>query len=224
MGALARFKEIMASNVNALLDKLEDPSKMIDQILRNLAEDLASVREETAGIIAEEQRCARKLEECKADIERYQNLAEQAVGRGEDEDARVFLKKKAELTADLSSLEEVYAAAAENSRKMKLMHDKLVEQIDEMTARRDSIKAKVSVARTQERINKATQGAADAMGSMSAFDRMEDKADRMLDRANAMAELNKSSDSKLEELEQKYDAKAAAVEDELAALKKKLGK
>ena len=95
MGILTRFKEIMASNVNAILDKLEDPSKMIDQILRNLAEDLAKVREETAGIIAEEQRCARKLEECKSDIEKYQGLAEQAVERGEDEDAFSSMRSNA---------------------------------------------------------------------------------------------------------------------------------
>jgi len=224
MGALVRFKEIMASNINAVLDKLEDPSKMIDQILRNLADDLAEVREETAGVIAEEQRCARKLAECREEIAKYQNLAEQAVSRGEDEDARVFLKKKADLTASLTSLEEVYNAAAENSKKMKAMHDKLVEQIDELNARREAIKAKVAVAKTQERINKATQGADDAASSISAFERMEEKADRMLDRANAAAELGKSTDTKIEDLEKKYDTKAAAVEDELAALKAKLGK
>ncbi len=224
MGILTRFKEIMASNVNSVLDKLEDPSKMIDQILRNLAKDLAKVREETADIIAEEQRAARKLQECKDDITKYQNLAEQAVLKGEDDDARVFLKKKADLTTALSSLEEVYAAAAENSVKMKQMHDKLVSQMDELTARRDSIKAKVAVAKTQEHINQINQGSLDAANSIEAFDRMEEKADQMLDAANAKAELGKSSNAKLAELESKYDAKAGAVEDELAALKERLGK
>ncbi len=61
MGILNRFKEIMSSNINALLDKAEDPEKMIDQILRNLNSDLGKVKAETASIMAEEQRAKREL-------------------------------------------------------------------------------------------------------------------------------------------------------------------
>ena len=57
MGIISRFKDIMASNINALLDKAEDPEKMIDQTMRNLNKDLAKVREETAAVMADEQRC-----------------------------------------------------------------------------------------------------------------------------------------------------------------------
>ena len=57
MGILKRFKDIMSSNINALLDKAEDPEKMIDQYLRDLQEDLRKVKSETATVIAEEQRC-----------------------------------------------------------------------------------------------------------------------------------------------------------------------
>ena len=55
MGILQRFKDIMASNINALLDKAEDPEKMIDQTLRNLTKDLAEVKKETAAVMADEQ-------------------------------------------------------------------------------------------------------------------------------------------------------------------------
>ena len=53
MGILTRFTDIMKSNINALLDKCEDPAKMIDQTLRDLREDLAEVKKETANIIAD---------------------------------------------------------------------------------------------------------------------------------------------------------------------------
>ena len=46
-GILSRFKDIMSSNINALLDKVEDPNKMIDQYLRNLESDLGKVKAET---------------------------------------------------------------------------------------------------------------------------------------------------------------------------------
>ena len=53
-GILSRFKDIMSSNINALLDKVEDPMKMIDQYLRNLESDLGKVKAETAAVMAEE--------------------------------------------------------------------------------------------------------------------------------------------------------------------------
>ena len=66
MGILTRFKDIMAANINALLDKAEDPEKMIDQYLRNLEDDLGEVKAETASVIAEEKSAKRKLDDCNA--------------------------------------------------------------------------------------------------------------------------------------------------------------
>ena len=67
-GILKRFKDIMASNINALIDKAEDPAKMIDQYLRNLEEDLGKVKAETAAIMAEEGKSADEIVAAIADI------------------------------------------------------------------------------------------------------------------------------------------------------------
>lgn len=56
MGILKRFKDIMSANINAMLDKAEDPEKMIDQYLRDLQEDLRNVKSETATVMADETR------------------------------------------------------------------------------------------------------------------------------------------------------------------------
>ena len=61
MGILSRFKDIMSSNINALLDKAEDPEKMVDQTLRNLQEDFGKVKAETAGVMADEKRAKRAV-------------------------------------------------------------------------------------------------------------------------------------------------------------------
>lgn len=63
MGILSRFSDIVSANINALLDKAEDPSKMIDQYLRNAMEDYAEVKKETAAVMAEERRCKRLVDE-----------------------------------------------------------------------------------------------------------------------------------------------------------------
>lgn len=226
MGILTRFKDIMASNINALLDKCEDPEKMIDQYLRNMNEDLGKVKAETASVMAEETRAKRELDECTEQINKMQAYAEKALTAGNESDARSFLEKKQQLTATQASLQKAYDMAAGNAAKMRQMHDKLVKDIDSLEARRDAIKATVKAAKAQERINKVGSSVTGANNSMEAFERMEAKANRMLDEANAMSQLNTSQEeADIENLAAKYEEapNATAVDDELAALKAKMG-
>ena len=226
MAILERFTDIIKANINELLDRCEDPAKMIDQYLRDLTEDRAEVKKETAAVMAEETRARRMLDENAAEMQRYENLAGKALQAGNENDARVFLGKKQQLGEKAASLQATYDAAHANAQKMRQMHDKLCSDIAQLDTRRDAIKAKVKVAKTQEKLNKIGASVDGARSNLSAFDRMEDKANKMLDEANAMAELNrKQGDSDLDALKSKYDsAPSSAVEDELAALKAKLGK
>lgn len=229
MGILQRFTEIMSANINALLDRAEDPSKMIDEYIRDLNENLAKVKQETAAIMAEEARTKRAVDECSAEIAKMQTYAEKAIMAGNDEDARQFLSKKASLVEKQAGLMQAYTMACDNSAKMKQMHDKLCRDIADLSSRRETIKAKVQVAKTQERVNQLTSAMNTvdrAQERMSQIDRMEAKANQMLDQANAMAELNQRDISgDVGELMEKYkDSPTMAVEDELAALKARLGK
>ena len=226
MGIMTRFKDIMAANFNALLDRAEDPEKMIDQYLRNLEQDFAKVKAETASIMAEEKSAKRKLDECDEEIARMTEYAKKAVTAGNDGEAKQFLTKKAELTEKRTVLEQNYTLACDNSAKMRQMHDKLAGDIATLKSKRDMLKAKVKVAETQKKINQMGSGLEDAGNNMAAFDRMEDKVNKMLDEANAMSELNTSSEgNSIEELAKKYDAQSgnSAVDDELAALKAEMG-
>ena len=69
-GILERFKTIMSSNINALLDKMEDPEKMIDQYLRDMEKDLGSVKAETVAVMAQESAAKRKVAECEDEIKK----------------------------------------------------------------------------------------------------------------------------------------------------------
>ena len=226
-GILTRFKDIMSSNINALLDKAEDPSKMIDQYLRNLESDLGKVKAETASVMAEEKRAKRELDECNEQISKMQKYAEKALIAGNESDAKLFLEKKNQLSKNQQSLQQSYNIASDNAAKMRSMHDKLVKDICELNSRIDQLKAKLAVAKTQEKLNKIGSSVNGAKGNLSAFDKMEDKINKQLDEANAMAELNSSKEEEsIEDLMSKYDDNKeidSAVDDELQALKNKLG-
>lgn len=225
MGMLDRFNDIIKSNINDLLDRMEDPSKMIDQYLRDLTESLADVKKETAGVIAQETRAQRMVQENASEAGRYTELAKKALQAGNEEDARVFLSKKQQLEALGTELAATYAAARENAQKMRQMHDKLVSDIETLHGRREMIKAKLAVAKAQQKVNTVSSTSDRAAGAMSAFDRMEQKAGRMLDEASAMAALNEKSVDEADALAAKYSAADAglAVDDELERLKKEMG-
>ena len=225
MGILQRFSDIIQANVNAILDKMEDPAKMIDQYLRELADNLAEVKQETAGVMAEEARTKRLVDENAAEVAKYTDLAKKALQAGNEADAKVFIAKKQQLESAGAGLASAYASAHENAEKMRQMHDKLVSDIETLKSRRETIKAKVAVATTQQKVNEVSSASDKASGAMSAFDRMEEKADRMLDEANAMSQLNAAPVDEAKALEEKYSAAAtdASVDSELEQMKKELG-
>ena len=224
MAILERFSDIIKANINVLLDKMEDPEKMIDQYLEDMMKDLAEVKQSTAEVMAEETRTKRLVEQNEAEVAKYNEYAKKALLAGNEEDARVFLNKKQELENVGAGLMTAYAAAHENAVKMRQMHDKLTSDIETLRARRQAIKSKIKVAKTQETLNEATQATKKIAGTKSAFERMEDKANRMLDEANTMAELNMEPIDEAKALEAKYASMGnASVDEELKKLKEELG-
>ena len=225
MGILDRFTTIVKANINELLDKAEDPAKMVDQYLVDLTESLADVKRETAGVMAEEARTKRAADANDKEVERMEELAKKALSAGNEDDARVFLGKKQKLATTGAELRKAADAAKANADKMRQMHDKLVSDIENLKSRRETIKAKMAVAETQEKVAGFTSGADKAESAIEAFNRMEEKADRALDTADAMAELNAEPVDDAAALEAKYaDAvNDAAVEDDLARLKAEMG-
>lgn len=159
MGILDRFTSIVKANINELLDKAEDPEKMVDQYLREMTESLAEVREATAGVMAEEKRCKKLVDENMAEMTKYEGAGPaRALAAGNEADARVFLAKKQELAGRAEGLTVAYEGAKANADKMRQMHDKLVADIEELNARKATIKAKAA------RGENSVQGERDDLG------------------------------------------------------------
>lgn len=220
---LARIPKILEANINALLDKCEDPAKMIDQLLINYKRDLADVKRDTAVVMADVKMAEKKLEECDADIARKKKAAENALKAGNEGDARTLLAAKQSLEVTRESLLQNLSVTQRNSEMMRDGYNKLVRNIEELESRKDAAKAKISMARAQEQINK-TAAKANSTVSMDAFNKYEQKAERMLAEANAAAELDAETVS-IDALTSKYtsSAESASVDEELAALKARLG-
>ena len=222
MGILSRANDILRSNINALLDKAENPEKLINQYLLDARSDLATVKSETAGIIAEEMRAKRVLDANNDNIARYEALAGKALLAGEEEDALKFLAEQTKYEQSGKALLDAYNLAAANAAKMRELYNKLVSDINTLESKRSEIAAKASVARAQERVNKIGAGVGNYDKVLSKFDELERKVDGKLDKALAEAQLNEMPKSEVAELEKKYSLNATSPEEKLAALKAKL--
>ncbi|OMF76874.1 PspA/IM30 family protein [Paenibacillus peoriae] len=214
MGILSRFRDIMKMNVNALVDKVGDPERTIDDYMRNLNSDLGKVKAETASVLADERRAKRALDECKAEIKKLQHYASKSVEAGNEEEARKFLERKGLQAEKLEQLQTSYDLASTNAVNMKQMQEKLVSDMGQLEVRRAELKGKMAVAKAQQTLN--------SMGSKnSAFEVMEEQVNRAYDEAMAIAELRAGTKDDLDALFAQYE-KSTNAEDELAAIKEKI--
>ncbi|MGV6937511.1 PspA/IM30 family protein [Paenibacillus sp. CMM36] len=214
MGILSRFRDIMKVNVNALMDKVGDPEKTIDDYMRNLNSDLGKVKAETVSVLADERRAKRALDECKAEIKKLQYYASKSVEAGNEEEARKFLERKGLQTEKLEQLQTSYDLASVNAVNMKQMQEKLVSDMGQLEARSAELKGKLAVAKAQQTLNSIGNG-------NSAFEVMEEQVNRAYDEAMAIAELRAGTKDDLDALFAQYK-KSTNTEDELAAIKEKI--
>lgn len=222
MGILSRCSEIIKSNINDLLDRAEDPAKLVDQMLRDALEDRAEAKQKLGTVIANEETAESRMLESKKKLDRYPMAIQNAVKAGKDEDAKQLIADKQREQSRFDALNEAYQSAHEDAEAARAEWAKLTNMIQDLEAKADRIKAKTASAKSRESINKAVSGASNP-SSLEAFDRMEAKADKRLAAAKAVASLDASSDPSAGLLSKYGSGSPSSVEDELARMKAEMG-
>lgn len=223
MDTLGRIPKILESNVNALLDGLEDPEKMMDQMLVDYKRNLADVKKDTASVMADLKLAEKKLKECDEDIARKTAAAENALKAGQEEDAAKLIEAKQKAEVTRASLQENLDTCSKNAKMMQDGYNKLVSDIETLEQRRDAAKAKLSLAKGQKKLASTADKAFNNKTSET-FAKYEAKAEKELAQANAAAELDAQC-ATTDDLTNKYasGANSTSVADEMAAMKAKLG-
>ncbi|MEG0750975.1 MAG: PspA/IM30 family protein [Oscillospiraceae bacterium] len=231
MGILSRFKDVMSANINALLEKVESENadKILENYLREAKDNLEQVKAETAGVIADEMAAGRKVDACEQEIVKLTKYAEQAVLAGNDEDAKKFLEGKNRMSTKKTDAAKVYEQAKANSQRMREMTKKLVGDIQDADARMQELLSRLNVAQQTEKMNELNERIGTTTYSFTAYEDLADAVQKRVDAADAKAELNRELDEGgLESLKGKYsvaeETAVSTVDDELSALKVRLGK
>jgi phage shock protein A len=219
MSILTRIASLISANINAMIDAAEDPEKMVNEYLRQMRAELSEARAATAMAMADETKLRAQYERHKNDSDEWQRKAEIAVQRDQDDLAREALLRRANAQKLADSYHAQWDSQHDQVGDLREALARLEAKIDEAEAKRELILAKTRRAATQEAITSAMQSVQGRTADES-LGRLEAQADERLARAEAMAQLSSQDlDTRFSDLETE-----AQVENDLAALKEKMGK
>lgn len=217
MGIFSRFTDIINSNINSLLDKAEDPEKMVRLIIQEMEDTLVEVRSSSAKTLADKKELTRQAEKFEQDAVQWQEKAELALSKGREDLARAALVEKKKSSENAESIKDELNHVEDHLGKLQDEISQLQEKLADAKARQKAIimREKTASSRLKVKRNIDSDRVNDAL---SRFDRYERKIDDIEAQVEAYDMGSKSLADEIAELENDEN-----VDDELAQLKAKIG-
>ncbi len=217
MGIFDRIGRVIRSNVNDMIDKAEDPEKVIEQSLRDMGDDLVKMRQAVAQAIASQKRTEQQYKKNIKEVDTWQQRAQLALSKGEEGLAREALVRKKTYAETATSLKTQLDGQVQQIDSLRRNLTALESKISEAKTKKDMLKARLSAAKANEQLQ-GTISNINSSSAMSAFERMEDKVLEIEAVSQSSAELaGMGEESKWAALEG-----GTEVEDELAMMKAQL--
>jgi phage shock protein A len=188
MSLFDRVSRLVRANVNDAVSKAEDPEKILEQSLRDMQDNFVKMKEAVASAIAQQKRSQAQYDNQMREAKTWQERAELAIKKGDDELAKQALMRKKGLTDAATALEAQLAQQTGQVDGLKKNMLMLESKIAEAKAKKDMLKARAQAAKANEQLQSAMNTMSND-SAMAAFERMEDKVMQMEARGQAAAEL-----------------------------------
>ncbi len=223
MGLLDRVATVIKSNLNYLINKAENPEKMLDQILLQMREQLVEAKREVAVAIADEKRLGAQLEAELEQVREWERRAMLAVQKNDDELAREALRRKADHEKIAIGYKQQWDAQKASTENLKNALRALSQKIEEAARKKNLLIARQKRAEAQKHIHEVMTGLSDT-SAFEAFDRMATKVEQIEAQASASVEIAQELSG--DTLEQRFRALEGSsdVDQELLALKARMQK
>ena len=218
MGMFSRFSDIVQANINAMLDKAEDPQKMLALIVSEMEGALGEIRSVAAKYLAEQKTLERKVSELEKKTAYWQEKAELAMTKGREDLAKAALIQKQTLQNDLVSAQEALQELDEQLAKLREDADSLSEKLAEAKAKQKSVAMRYNTAQT--RLNVKTVSQSDKIHDvMARFDHYENRIDELEAKVDAYDIGGNGKSLRQEFMDMEQEEK---LNEELEALRKKV--
>ena len=222
MGILTRIFNLFRATTSDLLDKAEDPEKMIKQMISDLEAQKKKAKEQMTEALALQKRLERDTEKEHQEAEKWEQKAILAVQNEKDDLAKEALARKNEHLRRALDFEKQLEMHQNNADSLKESYQKMENKIDEIKRKQGLLSVKQKQAEAQEKIYKTIEGLGDTSGIMDTIERAEEKVENLQARAEAYQEISMESDQ--ESLEKKFkelEHESPDMEMELLELKKR---
>ncbi len=219
MSLLERVTNLVRANISDLIDRAEDPEKMIKQYILDMQNQLIQVKTQVAASIADEQKLYQRYLQNQEEAENWQKKAELAVSKGEDDLAKQALQRHNSYQSTAEGFKAQYDDQKQQVELLKGALEKLEAKLDEAERKKDLLIARSRRAEAEQKIHDTMAGIGKP-GAFSDFERMEEKVQEKEARAKAAAELDTDT------LEEKFAVleKEGDVDKQLEELKAKMRK
>jgi phage shock protein A len=154
MGIFTRFSDIVNSNINAILDKAEDPEKIVRLMIQEMEDTLVEVRSAAARSIADKKDLNRKIERLDRDSDDWDQKAELALRKGREDLAKAALIEKSRVTAAVDLLKQDYLAVDEGLTKLNEDIARLESKLEDAKSRQKSLLARHKTANSRLAVRK----------------------------------------------------------------------
>ena len=222
MGIFSRLAQLIKSNLNDLISKSEDPEKMLNQVVLDMNTQLIEAKKQVASSIADEKRLAKQLEQEQANATEWERRAMMALRAGNEELAKEALARKKEHDALVTTFQDQWTKQKNAVESLKKALRMLNDKIEEAKRKKNVLIARKKRAEAQRSIQETMHGLKD-QSAFETFDRMSQKIDQMEAEAEAADEVQEEySGDRLAHEFTKLE-RGAGAEDDLLALKRKMG-
>ena len=222
MGILTRIFNLFRATTSDMLDKAEDPEKMIKQMISDLEAQKKKAKEQMTEALALQKRLERDTEKEHQEAEKWEQKAILAVQNEKDDLAKEALTRKNEHLRRALDFEKQLEMHRNNADSLKESYQTMEDKIDEIKRKQGLLSVKQKQAEAQENIYKTIEGLGDTSGIMDTIERAEEKVENLQARAEAYQEISMESDQ--ESLEKKFkdlEHESPDMEMELLELKKR---
>ncbi|KXJ60967.1 MAG: phage shock protein A [Alteromonas sp. Nap_26] len=216
MGIFSRFTDIVNSNINALLDKAEDPEKMVRLIIQEMEDTLVEVRSASAKTLANKKDIVNQIAKYEHDAAEWEAKAELALSKDREDLARAALQEKKKSAEAAESLSKELAIVEEQISKLQDEIGQLQDKLADAKSRQKAIIMRQKTASSRLEVKK-TLDSSKVDNAMGRFEQYERKIDDLESQVDAYDLGKKTLQDEFAELEA-----SDKVEDELAALKAKI--
>lgn len=218
MGIFSRFADIVNANINSLLDKAEDPEKMVRLIIQEMEDTLVEVRSSSARTIADKKDVARRMERLQAEADDWQSKAELALTKDREDLARQALSEKQRCEENVEQLNNDMALLDDQVSRLQDEIGQLQGKLEDAKARQKTILMRGKTAASRLDV-KSKLNSGKLNDALSRFEQYERKIDNLEAEVESYDLGNKSLADEFAELES-----SDKVDSELEALKAKLNK